>query len=234
MIGRPRSDLSRWYGRRRGRKLRKGHQNLLDTLLPRLRLLPPEDGHLDLYSLFPKPPEDIWLEVGFGAGEHLAAQARAHPGIGFIGCEPFVNGVATLLASIKGEGISNIRIYDDDARLLFDCLPDACFGRVFILFSDPWPKKRHHRRRFIGPETLGNLARLMKDGAELRFASDDENYVAWTLEQFTRHSCFAWTARRPHDWRQRPHDGFETRYETKALGRGAACIYLRFVRRSRK
>ena len=207
MIGRPRSDLSRWYGRRRGRKLRKGHQNLLDTLLPRLRLLPPEDGHLDLYSLFPKPPEDIWLEVGFGAGEHLAAQARAHPGIGFIGCEPFVNGVATLLASIKGEGISNIRIYDDDARLLFDCLPDACFGRVFILFSDPWPKKRHHRRRFIGPETL---------------------------EQFTRHSCFAWTARRPHDWRQRPHDGFETRYETKALGRGAACIYLRFVRRSRK
>ena len=233
MTGRPRPDRPRWYGRRRGHKLGKGRQYLLDTLLPRLRLLPPEDGFLNLYSVFPKPPEDIWLEVGFGGGEHFAAQARAYPGIGFIGCEPYVNGVAALLARVEGEGISNIRIYDDDARLLFERLPDACFGRVFILFSDPWPKKRHRRRRFIGAETLGDLARLMKDGAEVRFASDDEDYVAWTLEHFIRHSCFAWTARRPRDWRRRPHNGFETRYEIKALARGASCFYLCFIRRSR-
>ena len=233
LTGRPRSDRPRWYGRRRGHTLRQGRQNLLDTLLPRLSLLPPADGQLDLHSLFPKPPEDIWLEVGFGGGEHLAAQARAYPGVGFIGCEPFVNGVAALLARIEDEGISNIRIFDDDARLLFDHLPDACFERVFILFSDPWPKKRHHRRRFICPDTLSDLARLMKDGAELRFASDDEDYVAWTLEHFTHHSCFAWTARRPDDWRRRPRNGFATHYETKALDRGAACIYLCFTRRSR-
>jgi tRNA (guanine-N7-)-methyltransferase len=225
------SEQRRFYGRRAGRRLRPSRRLLLETVLPDLRIRPPAaPDPLDVASLFPTPITDLWLEVGFGAGEHLAAQAANHPDIGFIGCEAYVDGVAALLDKVTTAALNNVRIYDGDARILLDGLPDACLGRVFILFSDPWPKKRHHRRRFIVQENLDQLARLMKDGAELRFASDHMEYVSWALERITAHQAFAWPALRPGDWRQRPGDGFATRYETKALDQGRACAYLSFQR----
>ncbi len=200
-------------------------------MLPRWRIVLPAAGEvLDVAALFPGGVNDLWLEVGFGAGEHLAAQAAAHPDIGFIGCEPFVNGVAALLARASDDGSTNIRLFDDDARRLIDALPPASVGRVFILFPDPWPKKRHHRRRFISDESLDCLARVMADGAELRFASDQMAYVRWTLERLTRHPAFVWSARGPADWRLLPDDGFRTRYQAKAEARGLSCVYLRFRR----
>ena len=180
---------NRSYGRRFGRSLRSSRRRLLDEVLPALRVPLPEEGEFDPRSLFPGDPEAVWLEVGFGGGEHLAAQAEAHPAIGFIGCEPFVNGVASLLAQVDGRGLANVRLLDDDARLLIDRLPAASVGRVFVLFADPWPKARHAKRRFIRADVLDSLARIMADGAELRFASDDMGYVRWALEQIGRASC---------------------------------------------
>ena len=181
----------RWHGRRRGHALRKGRQTLIEKLLPRLRM-PAAVGAAptDLAPLFPKTVEDVWLEVGFGAGEHLLEQARLHPAVGMIGCEPFVNGVAALLAGVERDGLSNVRVFDDDARLLLPRLPDAAIGRVFVLFADPWPKKRHHKRRFLAEENLDALAQVMKDDAELRFASDHMEFVRWTLDKVTRHPAF--------------------------------------------
>lgn len=221
----------RLHGRRRGHRLRKGRQRLLAELLPRLRLDPSAGGGLDPRTVFSDPVRDVWLEIGFGAGEHLAAQAQAHPDIGMIGCEPFVNGVASLLSMIHRDRLTNVRIHDDDARILLDSLADACLGRVFALFSDPWPKKRHHKRRFMAPANLDALARVMKGGAELRFASDHMEYVRWTLGHATRHPSFLWRARTPGDWRRRPDDGYPTRYESKSLSQGSACVYLTFTRR---
>ncbi len=222
------------YGRRLGHRLRPGRRRLLETLLPELRLEPPAAGGvLDLAAAFAPAIRDVWLEVGFGAGEHLAAQAAAHVDVGLIGCEPFVNGVAALLARIDAEGLSNVRIFDDDARLLLDAVPEASIGRVFVLFPDPWPKKRHHKRRFIAPGTLDSLARLMRDGAELRFASDHMDYVRWTLDHLTGHGAFSWTARGPEDWRRYPDGALATRYQAKARRRGVPCVYLNFRRRPR-
>lgn len=222
------------FGRRRGRKLRRHQAELLEDLLPRLRLeAPPPGTRLDLAALFPGPVSDVWLEVGFGGGEHLAAQARAHPAIGMIGAEPFLNGIASLLRHIAENGLGNIRILPDDARPLLAALPDAAIGRCFVLFPDPWPKKRHWRRRFIGPETLDELARILKDGAELRLASDDMGLVRWMLEHAWSHPAFAWLAQGPHDWRQRPSDWPPTRYEQKAIAAGRRPVYLRFRRRPR-
>ena len=214
------------YGRRKGPKLR-GHQaELLETLLPRLTLQI-EQGR-DPHGYFPAPVSDVWLEIGFGAGEHLLTLSRANPKVGFIGAEPFVNGVAKLLSKLEpGEG-ANIRIHMGDARDILDALPDASLGRVMILFPDPWPKTRHHKRRFIQMETLDALARVMKKGAQLRFASDDPGYVAWALERLCAHAAFAWTATRADDWRERPGDWPQTRYEAKAI-RGVPS-YFTFVR----
>lgn len=184
-------------------------------------------------NVFPGRLKDVWLEVGFGAGEHLAMQARAHPDVAMIGCEPFVNGVACLLSRIDKDGLDNIRIFDDDARLLLDALNEAEISRVFILFADPWPKKRHHKRRFISAETLDSLARVMKDGAQMRFASDHIGYVEWAIEHFLRHPCFEWASRTTKDTYRHPNDGFETRYEAKAKARGDRCVHLGFVRRPR-
>lgn len=183
--------------------------------------------------MFDFPLEDIWLEVGFGSGEHLAAQARTHPAVGMLGCEPFVNGVGRLLSEIDRDGIRNIRIHADDARDLIERLPEASIGRVFVLFADPWPKRRHHRRRFIGPDNLNGLARIMKDGAELRLASDQMPLVRWMLFHVTRHEAFEWAAQGPEDWRLRPGDWPQTRYEEKALARGETCVYLMFRRCAR-
>ena len=214
------------YGRRKGPKLR-GHQaELLETLLPKLAI-PIETGR-NPRDYFSTPVFDVWLEIGFGAGEHLLALARAHPHTGFIGAEPFINGVAKLLAKLEpGEG-GNIRIHMGDARDIIETLPDASLGRVMILFPDPWPKTRHHKRRFIQTESLGAIARVMKPGAELRFATDDPGYLAWALERLCAHPAFAWTARRAGDWRTRPQGWPQTRYEAKAI-RGVPS-YFTFVR----
>jgi len=221
----------RIYGRRRGRPLRLGRQRLTETLLPELAVTLPAEGHLDLSRLFSRPVERIWLEIGFGAGEHLAAQAAQHPEINFIGSEVFENGVARLLSEIENQCLGNIRIYPDDARQLLDHLPAKSLGRVFILFPDPWPKQRHHKRRLISPGTLDRLAELMPAGAELRLATDDRDYLVWMLEHVTAHPAFAWLARRPADWRQRPDDWPPTRYEQKALTAGRTPSFLRFIRR---
>ncbi len=221
----------RFHGRRQGKRLKPGRRRLIDELLPRLRV--PLAAAADPPRLFPDPPAEVWLEIGFGGGEHLAAQARTRADVGLIGCEPFINGVARLLSEIEAAGLTNIRLFDDDARLLLDALPDACLGRVFLLFPDPWPKARHHKRRFVNPRNLDRLARVTADGAEIRIATDHMGLAAWTLEQVGRHPAFAWTARRPDDWRRRPADATETRYESKALRDGRRRVYLTFRRHAR-
>lgn len=224
---------TRFYGRRKGRRLRQTRQWLVDDLLPRLAVALSEPGAtLDPRHLFPKPVADVWLEIGFGAGEHLLAQARRHGDVGFVGCEPYLNGVAALLPAIADEHIDTIRIFPDDARRLLASLAPGSLGRVFALFPDPWPKVRHHERRLINPETIVEIGRVLRPGGELRLASDHAGYVRWMLEHLTREpSPFLWEARRPADWRRRPDDGFATRYEEKATASGAACTHLRFVRK---
>ena len=201
---------------------------MLENLLPRLALeLRPG---LDPKRYFDAELAEFWLEIGFGAGEHLAWQAQAHPQIGHIGAEPYIAGMAKLLAKIADANLVNIRLYTEDARDVIAALPKESVGRIFILFPDPWPKKRHHKRRFIQTEILDKLASVMKKDAELRFATDDPDYLVWALERFVAHPCFRWLAQSPADWRLRPTDWPETRYEAKAKGAGRACTYLRFVR----
>jgi len=223
----------RLYGRRRGRPLRPGQRRLKDELLPRLTIALPKAGPLDPRSLFPMPVAAVWLEIGFGAGEHVAAQAEHHPDISFIGCEVFEDGIVRLLGEIARRGIGNVRLFTDDARLLLAVLPPASLGRVFVLFPDPWPKRRHHKRRLIAPATLDLLATVMEDGAELRLATDDRGYLAWMLEHLMAHPDFRWLARRPADWRERPPDWPPTRYEEKARAAGRRPAFLRFIRHPR-
>ena len=218
----------RFYGRRRGRPLNPGRRRALDAVLPAL-LLP--EGPLDPPALFGFDIEDLWLEIGFGAGEHLAWQAARRPRIGFIGAEPYINGVASLAARAEAEGLDNLRIHCDDATDVLDRLPGKALGRVFVLFQDPWPKARHHSRRIVARPVLDRLARAMREGAELRLATDHTGYLDWMLERLTAHPGFAWTAACADDWRQRPSDWPETRYEAKARAAGIKSTYLRFVRR---
>ena len=205
---------------------------MLDTLLPRLAVtLPTEPAKIDLAQLFDGrlPPGGAWLEVGFGAGEHLVWQAEQHPDVGLIGCEPYLNGVAKCLAHIERAGVTNIRLFTDDARLVMAALPDRSLGRVFVLFPDPWPKTRHHKRRLVQRDSLDRLAELMIPGAELRLATDDPSYLSWMVEQACTHSAFHWLALGPADWRQRPPDWPATRYEKKMLA--GKPTFLRFQRR---
>jgi tRNA (guanine-N7-)-methyltransferase len=219
----------RLYGRKRGRKLRPAQAARLETLLPRLAVpLPPPGERLDWRALFPRPMESLWLEVGFGAGEHLAWQAERHRQVGLIGCEPFVQGVAQLLRTVEERGLDNVRLVPDDARPLTEALPDGCVGRCFVLFPDPWPKRRHWGRRFLSGATLDLVARVMAVGGELRLASDNPHMLDWMLWHARAHPAFAWTARRAADWRSRPDDWPPTRYERKALHGTPA--FLRFVR----
>lgn len=217
------------FGRRKGHALRKRQAMLLETLLPRLRLDLAAPA-ADPATLFAVPVGEVWLEIGFGGGEHLAFQAAQNPDIGFIGCEPFVNGVAKLLAAVERGGLANIRIHDGDAVAVLDWLPDAALARVFLLHPDPWPKKRHWKRRFVAAGNLDRLARVMAPGAELRIASDWPDYVDWMLRRLTAHPAFAWTARCAADWRGRPADWPETRYAAKAAREGRVSAYLRFRR----
>ena len=219
------------YGRRRGRALRPGQRELKQRLLPLLAFGLPSAGPLDPASLFPDAPRAVWLEIGFGGGEHLAALAEREPRIGFIGCEVFENGIVHLLAEIERRRLGNIRIFTDDARLLLAALTPASLGRAFALFPDPWPKRRHHKRRIVSRRTLDALAQAMAAGAELRLATDDVSYLRWMLECTSAHPDFLWLARRPADWRERPADWPPTRYEDKARAAGRRPVFLRFTRR---
>ena len=223
-----------WYGRRYGHKLRPNRRRLMETLYPRLRVAVPADGaELDPAALFDRPMSEIWLEIGFGAGEHLAGLAARRPDVGFIGFEPFVNGVASLLSRVDEAGLDNVRVFDDDARLLLGRFPAASVARIFLLFADPWPKRRHWRRRFVQEETLDEFSRILVDGGRFVFASDHMGYVRWTLEKAHRHAAFRWLAERRRDWAEAPADWIQTRYEKKALSRGERPIYLAFARASR-
>ncbi len=223
-----------FYGRRYGRPLRPARARLMESLLPRLAVTLEDAASLQaLTARFEPAPETLWLEIGFGAGEHLAAQAAARPEVGFLGAEVFVNGIASLLSRIEAAGLDNVRIYQGDGRDLLEALPEAAFARVAVLFPDPWPKARHRRRRIIQPETLDHLARILRDGGELRLATDDPDYLTWMLEKTAARPAFEWLARRAADWRERPPDWPASRYERKALARGARPGYLRFRRRER-
>ncbi|HEX8166401.1 MAG TPA: tRNA (guanosine(46)-N7)-methyltransferase TrmB [Beijerinckiaceae bacterium] len=219
-----------FYGRRKGKKLRAGQDNLVATLLPKLRL--PEAGPVDLAALFDADLEarPTILEIGFGGGEHLSAEARAHRQARFIGCEPFLNGMAKCLATIEREDLRNIRLWDGDAAALLPRLPEAALDTVWLLYPDPWPKRRQRKRRFLSDETLAAFARILKSGGELRFATDIDDYAGWALARVLRSRDFAWTAERPDDWR-RPWEGWPgTRYEAKALKEGRRPSYLTFRR----
>ena len=214
------------FGRRKGRRLRTTKQGLFDTLLPALALDLPENGTFDPAALF--QGRGVWLEVGFGAGEHLAHQATLNRNVGFIGCEPFINGVAGLLKHIDDHALDNVRIYSDDARHLIDRLPDACLSRVFVLYPDPWPKVRHNKRRLVSAEFLTALARVMKSGSQLRLATDHADYGVWMLERLLAHPDFSWTAKSSDDWLKPWADWVPTRYEQKRLA--GMPNYFTFVR----
>jgi len=194
-----------------------------------------ESGALDSDKLleFCGTRPELWVEIGFGQGEHLVAQAERCPNVLLIGCEPYVNGVSTLLRTIEANAIGNILIHDDDARILLEALPEASVDRLFLLFPDPWPKKRHHKRRFISKPNLDLVTRILKNGAELRFATDHPDYARWTLWHALHHEAIEWPAESPADWTDRPGDWTITRYEEKALADGQSCTYLSFRRRDR-
>ena len=216
----------RSFGRIKGRTVKPRQADLLNTLLPALTA--PRTA-FDPHVLAPEACE-VWLEIGFGGGEHLAGQAAAHPEVLILAAEPFVNGVASALRHLDHNGARNVRLHQGDGRDLIDNLPDASLDRVFILFPDPWPKLRHHKRRLIEPKTLAALARVMKPAARLRFATDWRDYAAWTLERMQSSAEFAWTAKSAADWRAPPADHLTTRYEMKRLG-DCAPVFLEFERR---
>jgi tRNA (guanine-N7-)-methyltransferase len=222
-----------FYGRLKGKALKPSQKRYLDEDLPRLalpgvaRAENPARAPLDLGALFGGRP--VWLEIGYGGGEHLVHQAAAHPDTGFIGAEPYINGTAMLLGKLRRVGLENVRLHPGDARDLMDVLPPASIDRAFLLYPDPWPKARHHRRRFVTPEHLEPLARALRPGAVLRVATDIPDYVRQTLEEVPR-AGFDWLAERPVDWRVPWDDWISTRYEQKALREGRVPHYLTFRR----
>jgi len=221
--------LLRLYGRRKGKKLRPLQEKLLQSVLPRLSIALPAAGEpLDPRQFFPPGLEDVWLEIGFGGGEHLAAQASSHAGIGFIGCEPYVNGMAKILAQIEAHAIGNIRLFAGDAAELLGWAPEHSLARIDLIHPDPWPKRRHWKRRFVQDATIASLARVLKPAGEFRFVSDISDYCAWTLAHFSRSPDFVWSAERASDWREPWPDYTMTRYGRKAEREGRQAAYLRF------
>jgi tRNA (guanine-N7-)-methyltransferase len=219
------------FGRRKGHPLRAAQAALFDSLLPRLALDPSSAAPPDLRTLFDIPVGAVRLEIGFGGAEHLLSEAARCPETGFIGAEPFLNGVAKALAGIASASLDNIRLHHGDALPLLDWLPPASLVRVDLLYPDPWPKVRHWKRRFVNPQNLDRLARAIVPGGELRFATDWAGYAAWTLALVARRPDFEWTAERTDDWRRPWPDWPGTRYEAKALREGRAPGYFRFRKR---
>jgi len=222
----------RSFGRRRGRALNSRQKRLVDAVLPACRLVldVAAPDALDLARTLVPGARATWLEIGFGGGEHVVAQAIAHPDVAFIGCEPFLDGVVKVLAQIEERKLTNIRLHDDDARDLLRWLPAKSIDRTFILFPDPWPKTRHRKRRLVSGPTLALLARVMRPGAELRVATDIGDYTRTILEAISHQSAFRWTATGPSDWRIQGDDGPVTRYQQKAIREGRCCYFLRFIR----
>jgi tRNA (guanine-N7-)-methyltransferase len=222
-----------FYGRFKGKTLRPSQETYLDEDLAKLSPgavdwdVNPERQEIDLPSLF--GDREIWLEIGFGGGEHMVHQAAQNPQVGIIGCEPFINGVAMLLGKIRAAETQNVAVYPGDVRNMFDVLPEASVSRAFLLYPDPWPKARHHRRRFVTQEHLEPLAKVLKKGAIFRVATDIPDYVRQTLEEVPR-AGFEWLAEGPADWRNPWADWISTRYEQKALREERVPHYLTFRR----
>jgi tRNA (guanine-N7-)-methyltransferase len=219
-----------FFGRRKGHKLRIHQADLIEHLLPRLSLDITGPRPPDLATLFVAPADGIRLEIGFGGGEHLIAEARAFPNIGFIGCEPYVNGMAKILTQIETHNVGNIRLFAGDATELLAWAPSGSLERIDLIHPDPWPKRRHWKRRFVQDATVAAMARVLKPQGEFRFVSDIDDYCAWTLAHLSRARDFAWTAERASDW-QVPWTGYTmTRYGRKAEREGRRAAYLRFRR----
>jgi len=216
-----------FFGRRKGHPLRPRQAALFDTLLPRVALDLSKAALRDLRTLF-KDADDVRLEIGFGGAEHLVAQAGSHPRAGFIGSDGFINAIAKALAAIDADKLDNVRLHHGDASELIDWLPDGALSRIDLLYPDPWPKRRHWKRRFIQDESLKRLARILKSGGELRFATDIADYAAYALARVLRSKDFVWTAERADDWRKPWADFAGTRYEAKAKREGRAPAYFTF------
>ncbi len=223
-----------FYGRLRGKTLRDSQEEYLREDLDGLSPgavgwdVNPDRKPLDIDGLFGGRP--LWVEIGFGGGEHLVHMAKTYPDVGIIGCEPFINGVAMLLGKIREAGVTNLAVHPGDARDLFDVIPEGTVQKAFLNYPDPWPKKRHHRRRFVTQDHLEPLYRIMAEGAEFRVATDIEDYVRQTLQEVPK-AGFEWTANGPEDWREPWSDWVSTRYEQKALREGRTPHYLTFIRR---
>lgn len=239
----PSSGQPKFYGRRQGRRIRKAKTTLLDAFLPQLSI--EAEQAINAETLFSVPVKQICLEIGFGNGEHLAGQALRHHDTGYIGAEVFKNGVANLLSIITGikegsnlpeqisllpEYTGNIRVFSDDIRLLFKQIPDSFLDKVFVLFPDPWPKKRHADRRLINPDNLKEIARILKKGGILRVATDHKIYKGWTLRRLHENADFRWTATCGNDWKHEPSDWVQTKYQRKAIREGRRAVFLDFER----
>jgi tRNA (guanine-N7-)-methyltransferase len=218
----------RSFGRTKSRTIKPRQADLLATLLPKIALPDPAIGPIDPRALMPDATE-VWLEIGFGGGEHMAAQAAKRRDVLILGAEPFLNGTASALRYVEEQALENVRLHVGDARDVVAALPDASLDRLFILFPDPWPKARHNKRRLVQAETVAEWARVLKPGGTLRFATDWADYGEWTLQRFLENPAFRWTAERADDWRTPPPDHITTRYETKKLG-DIAPVFLEFER----
>lgn len=235
-------NVLRFFGRRKGKSLGSSRERLVEELLPKIELKLPKRGKINMKQLFPVTTKEVWLEIGFGGGEHVAELAKIYPNVGFIGAEPFLNGVASLLAHLNGSHrfpkddsnleygrVDNVRIWPDDIRLVFPRLPDAVFDRIFVLYPDPWPKARHAERRFIGQSNLEELYRLLTPNGKLFVATDVEGYANWVQEQMKIFHKFRQTNKNisvpPKDW-------YPTRYEQKGIAAGRQPIYFTFCKKS--
>lgn len=236
------TDLTRrWltsFGRRHGHALSAHKQELIAHVLPRLHVDLPADGGLlpNPQQLFEAGVKEVGLEIGFGAGEFLASFVRAFPEVGMIGCEPYINGVASLLTRLlpdeNAAPPANLRLFTEDARLLLERLPPASLDRIYLLFPDPWPKARHHKRRIISPQTLDLFACALKEKGVLQIATDHPGYASWIIEHMLLHPAFSWTARYEADWRTPPPEWHETRYQRKMHSKGFAPFFLRYEKRT--
>lgn len=219
-----------FYGRRHGKPLRTHQRYLREELLPQLKLDLSQPAPQDLRSLFQSDVELVRLEIGFGGGEHLIHEASRKPEAGFIGIEPFVNGMAKMLGALDSNPLANIRLFDDDASVVLDWLPPASLDGIDLFYPDPWPKKKHWKRRFVSEKNLERFARVLKPGALFRFASDIDTYINWTLQHCHADGRFEWQANGAADWHT-PYEAWPgTRYEAKAFREGRPPAYLTFIR----
>lgn len=227
-----RSKYNQWptsFGSARGRPLRPRQRELFAELLPKIEIQVPESGKLDPTKCFSSPIDRVWVEIGFGAGEHLAFQAEKNPDVGFIGSDLYKTGIASLLTRVRERNLRNIRLFCDDARVLLSSMQSRAIEKVFILFPDPWPKTRHHKRRIISPQLLDQLSGTLIEGGVLKIATDHPSYLSWILKHMRQHPSFEWKVKRPQDWKSELQGRPITRYEKKALAAGRKCTYLNYV-----